>query len=117
MDYRWNISGDYLFYETASALGEAVEALRAMPVGARKLMAECMQHQEVIRRRVPLAAQLLEAAGFVLIRDIDDFFSLSFRISPTLAGEEALLALEEARTVVPLKRKPRVSSASRRKPR
>ena len=48
----------------------------------------------ITRTAVSLAALALEDAGFVFVRDKSDLFESKFDISPSLAGEEALEALE-----------------------
>lgn len=103
-NFGWMDSGEYFFFESDFALKEAVAALRALPAGTKKLLSDCIEHQGVIRQSVSAAARALESAGFVIIADVDGFFSSAVRISPTLAGEEAVLALE-ASTPKPSKRK------------
>ena len=97
-DYVWMDSEPYIFFQTAAELQHAVATLRALPATAHRLLIECMEHQELVRQRPSAAARALESAGFVIIRDTDGWFSSQVRISPTLAGEEAMLALEEGAT-------------------
>jgi hypothetical protein len=101
MDNGWMDSGPYFFFQTAAELQHAVATLRALPTTAHRLLSECMEHQELVRQRASVAARALEAAGFVMIRDTDGWFSSQVRISPTLAGEEAMLALEEGEAKSP----------------
>jgi hypothetical protein len=94
MGHVWNDSDGFTFFESEEALGIAVAALRAMAPPTRRLLAQCIEHQEVVRAQASGAARALESAGFVFISDVDGYFSSAVRIKPTLAGEEAMIGLE-----------------------
>ena len=85
-----------LAFETDDDLTEAVVRLRSLGWRARKLLAELVETQGVTRSAVSQAALTLENAGFIFVRDYGDIFKPKFEISPSLAGEEALEALEHA---------------------
>lgn len=56
------------------ALAEAVENLRFLGGHARKLLTECVANQGITRTAISKAAEALESAGFVFIRNDGDFF-------------------------------------------
>lgn len=74
---------------------QAVEDLRAMPSASRTLLAACIEHQGVARTRCSKAARDLESAGFIRIREREWGAETPFDLLPTLAGEEAMQALED----------------------
>lgn len=83
------------FFETDEALAEAVAQLRCLGRHARKLLAECVATQGITRTAASKAAEALESAGFVFLRDTGNLFEPKIVITPSLSGEEALEALEE----------------------
>ena len=85
----------YTFFETAEEAQVAASELRGMGPAARKLLAECIEHQELSRTAISKAADSLHQAGFIFIRGGDQLFDRTFTLTPSLAGEDALLRLEE----------------------
>lgn len=83
-----------LAYETEADAYAAAEELRGFGARARRLLEECVEHQSVTRTKISQAAQLLDRAGFVFIHDHGDMWESKCTIQPSLAGEEALEALE-----------------------
>lgn len=81
-------------FETDNDLTDAVARLCSLRWRAQKLLAECVATQGITRTAVSRAALTLDDAGFVFVRDKGDLFESRFEISPSLAGEEALEALE-----------------------
>jgi hypothetical protein len=74
---------------------ESANALAAMGVHARKLLAECVEHTGVKRKHLSAAAMALETAGFLFVRDTGNIWEAQFELMPSLAGEEALEILDE----------------------
>jgi len=68
--------------------------LRAMSASARRLLAECVEKQEVKRTKLSLAALALEHEGFVRIVCPISGRGEHHLLYPKLAGEEALEALD-----------------------
>lgn len=83
-------------------LAAAVMVLKSLSPAARRLLAECVEHQAVTRQKASAAALALENAGFVRIRG-GDFLDPTIEILPSLAGEEALEALDEERETARVK--------------
>ena len=83
-----------LHYETEADAHAAAMRLRAMGPHARRLLEECVETQELKRKKVSAAAQMLSDSGFIFIRDSGDMWQAEVMLSPSLAGEEALEALE-----------------------
>lgn len=84
-----------LAHETAEDANASAVTLQSLGRHARKLMAECVEHQELTRTKLSAAARALNDAGFLFIREIPAFLDVSYELSPSLLGEEALEALEE----------------------
>lgn len=74
---------------------EAAKEIKAMGGSARKLLAECVEHQELRRAKVSPTAQRLANGGFIVIRELGRPYSTEVLYAPTLAGEEALEQLED----------------------
>lgn len=83
-----------LAYESENDARTAAHELRGLGTRARKLLEECVEHQEVTRTKVSQAATQLSDAGFLFVSDIGDVWKEEFRLRPSLAGEEALEMLE-----------------------
>lgn len=77
-----------------SAVKASCEELRCLGPAAVRLLAECVEHQGVTRKKVSTAARQLESLGFVFIRETGDLWATEYAIAPSLTGEEALEALE-----------------------
>jgi DNA-binding ferritin-like protein len=93
-----------LAYENEEECIAAAERLRALGGRARNLLAECVEHQGLTRTKRSKISDDLESAGFVFIKDSDDLYMQDIRISPSLAGEEALEMLEKIEENSPKKR-------------
>jgi hypothetical protein len=86
---------ELFFFESES--DEAIEADHALETlggRAKKLLAECIEHQGITRKSVSKAARALENEGFIFIKESDDFFDKSVEMKPSLWGEEAMEMLE-----------------------
>lgn len=84
-----------LAYETAEDAKAAAQVLCQLGAHARKLLAECVEHQEVRRTKTSKAANQLSDAGFLFISDVGDMWQAAYLLRPSLAGEEALEMLEQ----------------------
>jgi hypothetical protein len=82
-----------LFHESEDEARAAAIVLRGLGGHARRLLEECVEQQELTRKKASAAARSLENAGFVFVRETSDLYDPSFIITPSLAGEEALEAL------------------------
>ena len=82
-----------MWYETPEELQEAVETLRRLGPQAKKILAECIEHQGINRTKASKTAIALESAGFCFIIPLNAVFDDSVRIVPSVWGEEALDAL------------------------
>lgn len=82
---------DLTFFDSDEDATAAAETLRSLGPAARKLLAESVEKQELDRKSLSSAAQELNNAGFLFIKD--DGWG-NFQLSPSLAGEDALTALE-----------------------
>jgi hypothetical protein len=91
-------------HEDIDGANASAAILRGLGGRARKLLEECVEHQGVKRSKLSPTAESLEEYGFVFIREDGDFMLQSFRIAPSLAGEEALEALEIIEEAEPKKR-------------
>ena len=75
---------------------QAALELKALGGHARRLLAECVEHQGVTRSKSSKSAESLFDAGFVHIREIGDLWEPNkVQIDPAIWGEEALETLEE----------------------
>ena len=84
------------WYETVEQRQDAVDALKALSPAARRLLSEIVENTGVKRTSVSNAAQSLEDAGFVRIRELDGVFTQDVELLPTLWGEEALEVYDSA---------------------
>jgi hypothetical protein len=87
-----------LAHENEDAVKASAQTLRKLSTRARTLLAECVEHQEVARTKLSLAANKLSDAGFLFIHDVGDIWQEAFKLCPSLAGEEALEMLEQIET-------------------
>jgi hypothetical protein len=85
---------DLTFFDSEEDAAAAAETLRTLGPAAKKLLAECVEKQELIRNSLSPTAEALNNAGFIFIRE--DGWG-QFQLSPSLAGEDALTALEVSR--------------------
>lgn len=87
------------FYE-AIPEEELARSLKALGGHARRLLEECVEHQEVRKRKASKAAEALYDSGFLFIRECSDILEPYVILRPSLLGEEALEAIEKmSRTV------------------
>lgn len=84
-----------LAHETVADASAAAEILRGLGNRARRLLEECVENQSMTQRKVSQAAQQLDEAGFVFVKEVGDLWETKFVITPSLAGEEALEVLEQ----------------------
>jgi len=54
------------------------------------LLESCVAEQFVERQRLSVAANALDNAGFIRVKDHGEYYSPRYTLSPTLEGEEAL---------------------------
>lgn len=85
-----------LAHETEADARAAAEILRGLGNRARRLLEEVVEHQGVTRSKISLSAQQLDESGFIFVRETGDMWEPCFLITPSLAGEEALEALEQS---------------------
>lgn len=83
-----------LAHESIADVEVAAQNLRRLGPQARKLLEDCVEHQELHRAKVSQAATKLTDAGFLFINDEGDLWKTDFKLRPSLAGEEALEMLE-----------------------
>lgn len=83
-----------LAFESTDAAEAAALNLRAMGAAARRLLADCVENQGVTRQKESKAAHMLDAAGFIFMRESVDYWPKIWTLTPALAGEEALEMLE-----------------------
>jgi hypothetical protein len=77
------------------AVKESAEQLQIMGKNAINLLEVCVAEQIIERVKLSAAAILLDGAGFIRINDSDLAISSRYKLSPTLAGEEALEYLHD----------------------
>ena len=82
-------------HESMEQVLESAAILVNLGLPARKLLAEAVEATGVKRKQLSKAAKDLEAAGFLFVRYIGNLWESQFELVPTLAGEEALEALDE----------------------
>ena len=85
---------ELFFFESESEAMEAAHALEKLGGRAKKLLAECIEHQRITRKSVSEAARALENEGFIFIKESDDLFDKAVEMKPSLWGEEAMEVLE-----------------------
>lgn len=85
---------ELFFFESESEALEAAQSLNRLGGRAKRLLAECIEHQRITRKSISEAAKALENEGFVFILEIDDYFDNTVEIRPSLWGEEAMEMLE-----------------------
>jgi DNA-binding MarR family transcriptional regulator len=85
----------YLHFDDGDSAKVAAEDLRALGGHARRLLADCVEHQGVTRSKTSKAIEALSSQGFIFVRDLEDLCAPQLLITPSLAGEEALAMLEE----------------------
>lgn len=96
-----------LAHETEEEVRAAAVELRNLGASARRLLEQCVELQGLTRKTASRAAQLLNDAGFVFIHDSGDMWQAEVTIKPSLAGEEALEALEQ---IEEAESKPKISA-------
>ena len=82
-------------HESMEQALESAAILVTLGSPARKLLAEAVEATGVKRKQLSKAAKDLETAGFLFVRDSGNLWESQFELMPTLAGEEALEALDE----------------------
>jgi GTP-sensing pleiotropic transcriptional regulator CodY len=85
---------ELFFFESEAEAIAAAHTLEKLGGHAKKLLAECIEHQSITRKSVSEAARALENEGLIFIRESDDLFDKSVKIKPSLWGEEAMEMLE-----------------------
>lgn len=85
---------ELFFFESEAEAIAAAYALEKLGRRAKKLLAECIEHQIITRKYVSTAARALENEGFIFINESNDFLDKSVEIVPSLSGEEAMEMLE-----------------------
>ena len=82
------------FFETEAEAIAAAQSLDRLGSRAKKLLAECIEHQSITRKSVSEAAKALKNEGFIFINESNNLFDKSVEIKPSLWGEEAMEMLE-----------------------
>lgn len=72
----------------------AVRAFCSLGATSFTLLAETVEHQDITRKTVSKMVERVEGLGLIFIRQNDTFFDISYRISPSLFGEDVLLAVD-----------------------
>lgn len=85
---------ELFFFESEAEAMAAAQSLDRLGGSAKRLLAECIEHQCITRKSVSEAAKALENEGFIFINESDDLFDESVEIKPSLWGEEAMEMLE-----------------------
>lgn len=85
---------ELFFFESEAEAIAAAHALEKLGGRAKRLLAECIEHQSVTRKYVSEAAREFENEGFIFIKESYDLFDKSLEIKPSLWGEEAMEMLE-----------------------
>jgi DNA-binding MarR family transcriptional regulator len=85
---------ELFFFESESEAIAAAHVLENLGGRAKKLLAECIEHQSITRKSISEAAKALENEGFIFIKESDDLFDKSVEMKPSLWGEEAMATLE-----------------------
>ncbi len=85
---------ELFFFESEAEAIAAAHALEKLGGRAKRLLAECIEHQSIIRKSVSEAARALENEGCIFILEFDDLFDKSVEMKPSLWGEEAMEMLE-----------------------
>ena len=85
---------ELFFFESEAEAIAAAHILEKLGGSAKKLLAECIEHQTITRKSVSEAARAFENEGLIFIRESDDLFDKSVKIKPSLWGEEAMEMLE-----------------------
>jgi hypothetical protein len=75
-----------LFFESEAEAIAAAHALEKLGGRAKKLLAECIEHQSITRKSTSAAARALENEGFLFITESDDVFdkSVEMKLIPTI---------------------------------
>lgn len=84
-----------LAHETTQDAIKSAKLLRALGERACSLLAVCVETTGTKRKKISRAAGALESASFIRIRSIGSIWGEQFHLLPTLAGEEALEALDD----------------------
>lgn len=82
------------FYENIPE-SELAAQLRSLGGAARRILEECVEHQEITRTKASKSAERLYDAGFLFIRETNLGFGSEVVLRPSLLGEEALEAIEK----------------------
>ena len=85
---------ELFFFESEAEAIAAAYTLEKLGGRAKKLLAECIEHQSITQTSVSEAAKALEREGFISIRESNDLFDKSVDIKPSLWGEEAMEMLD-----------------------
>ncbi|MDO9140143.1 MAG: hypothetical protein Q7U38_07450 [Methylobacter sp.] len=85
---------ELFFFESEDEAIAAAHTLEKLGGRAKKLLAECIEHQGITRKSVSEAARTLENEGFIFIKESDDIFDKSVDLMSSLRGEDAMEMLE-----------------------
>lgn len=90
-----------LIHDDENAAQASAILLKGMGGAARRLLETCVEQSEVQRTALSAAAKALDGAGFILVHDEGLIVDDRFRLTPSLAGEEALEMLERMEKATP----------------
>lgn len=85
---------ELFFFESEAEAIAAAHILEKLGGSAKKLLAECIEHQTITRKSVSEAARALENEGSIFIKESDNLYDKSVEINHSLWGEEAMDVLE-----------------------
>lgn len=85
---------DLFFFESEDDAIAAAHALENLGGRAKKLLAECIEHQVIVKKSISEAAKALESEGFIFVHESSNHFDKSFEIRSSLSGEDAMATLE-----------------------
>ncbi|MBA9846782.1 hypothetical protein [Ralstonia pickettii] len=83
-----------LHYETVAEAQAAAFQLERLGGAACRLLEQCVEAQALKRTKPSKTALRLSDAGFLFIRETGDLWRQDITLLPSLAGEEALDALD-----------------------
>lgn len=84
---------ELFYFETIDEAKKSAEKLKLLGGRAINFLSECVEDQELTRKKCSKTIDELVAAGFIFVRKRN--LEEDFIIRPSLTGEESLLFLEE----------------------
>ena len=72
-----------------------VRSFCALGATAFSLLAEAVEHQGITRKKLSKTVEDVESLGFIIITEGDKFLEMSYRLRPSLLGEDVLFAVDD----------------------